>query len=300
MKHLLFFQRIILLVVVFLIIDFILSVILINGLNKYYGFTKDPEILISGSSMVMSGFNKRETESITSKQVSVYAHEGVSVSDRYVMINHFFSMFPSSVRTVIYEVNPVLFSNIETSDNSYTIFYPYMDNKAVDRYIKEKAGLTDYYLNNIIRTKRFDSRLIVNIAKGYLGIYDDVKTNTLDTVAIIQMREQTGKVNVKLEKANLRIFENTIDTIRSHNASIILVMMPMYYLKLQTFNKDGYNSLCQYLENYCLTRKEVNFLNLNENDIIMNADYFSDPLHFNRRGQRQITNLMGSYLNRQK
>lgn len=284
------------LAVIFIIIDFVLSVILINGLNKYYGFTEDPEILINGSSMVMSGFNRQELENEEGMQISFYAHEGVSIRDRYVMINHFFSMYPKGVRTIIYEVNPVLFSSIETSDNSYTIFYPYMDDRAVDRYVKEKAGIKDYYLNKIIRTKRFDSRLIVNIVKGYLGLYNDIKTNTLDAAAVIQLGEQKGKVNIRMENANLRIFENTMDTIRSHHASIILVMMPVYYMKLQTFNNDGYNSLCQYLENYCKGTKEVKFLNLNEDDLIMDAGYFSDPLHFNVYGQRKITSILGSYL----
>jgi hypothetical protein len=246
--------------------------------------------------MAMSGFNREEIGNQTKMQIATYTHEGVSINDRYAMIEHFYQKYPVGVKTVVYEVNPVLFSNISTAENVYTIFYPYLDDKTINKYIKEKTSIKEYYTHKIIRTKRFDSRLIRFIMMGYLSKYDNLKTNALDTAALLPLIAQKGKTEVIMEQSNIIVFENTMDLIRSHNSSIVLVMMPMYYIKLQTFNSEGYRLLCNYFKVYCSSRQDVKFLDLNQNSIIFNANYFSDQLHFNVYGQRHITNLISSYL----
>lgn len=296
MNHKVFIKRSLLLLSLFIFMDFLISIVLLNGLNKYYGINRRPDILINGSSMAMSGFNRSEIENLTKENVALYSHEGVSVYDREAMISHFYHMFPEGVKAVIYEVSPVMFSNIKTAENVYTIFYPYMDDKAIDRYIKEKAGISEYYIHKIIRTKRFDSRLIPNVIKGYLGKYDNLKTNTLDPEALLPLIDQQDKKAVIMAESSIEVFENTIDMIRAHNSDVVLVMMPMYFIKYRTFNAEGYEKLCDYFEEYCSTRKGVEFLDLNQDSIIFNAKYFSDELHFNVYGQRCITDIISSYL----
>jgi hypothetical protein len=296
MKPAVFFKRAFLIIIMFFLCDLLISLVLINGLNKYYGFDQKPEILINGSSMAMSGFNRTDIQSITSSHVATYAQEGVSVSDRYEMINHFFHMFPQGVKTVIYEVNPVIFSNAKSAENVYTHFFPYMDDKSIDNYVKENAGTREYFANKIIRTKRFESRVIRLIVQGYLGNYDNIKTNTFDTATLTSFEEQRGEAEVVLEKSNIEIFEETMGLIRSHNSNIILIMMPMYYLKFQTFNNDGYRVLSNYFEDFSSSHEGINFIDLNRDSLIYSSEYFSDPLHFNVYGQRQITGIVGPHI----
>lgn len=296
MKPTVFFKRLFLLLMLFFLCDLLVSLVLTNGLNKYYGFDQKPEILINGSSMVMSGFNRTDIESISSNNVAIYAQEGVSVSDRYEMINHFFHMFPGGVKTVIYEVNPVIFSNTKSAENVYTHFFPYMDDRDVDMYIKENATAKEYYVNKIIRTKRFESRLFRFIIQGYLGTFDNVKTNTLDTTALWPLEKQKGVTDVIILESNIEVFESTMRLIRSHNSEVILIMMPMYYLKFETFNNDGYQLLDNYFKNFSLSNEGIRFIDLNKDRMIYNSHYFSDPLHFNVYGQRQITAIVGPYI----
>lgn len=296
MKHWIFIKRCLILIVFFFILDFIISIILIKGLNKNYGFGKHPDILINGSSMSLSGFNKNEIEKSTGKSIATYSHEGVSVIDRYAMIKHFFHLYPKGIQTVVYEINPILLSNVSSAENVYTLFYPYMDDKTIDNYIKERAGAREYYINKIIRTKRFDARLIRSIIMGYLGKYENIKTNSLDSPSLLPLIAKKGMIEIALKNTNIEVFESTMNLIRSHNADIILVMMPMYYIKLNTFHNDDYKKLCMYLEDYCSSREDIKFLDLNQDSIIYNASYFSDPLHFNVYGQEQITNIVSAYL----
>lgn len=296
MKHLDFFKRCLILFLVFIFSDFLISIVLINGLNKFYGFSKKPEILFNGSSMTMSGFNRKDIESITGKQIATYAQEGVSVIDRNAMIIHFFQMYPDGVKTVVYEVNPLLFSQVRTAKNVYTNFYPYMDDKIIDRYIKENAVTEEYYTNKFIRTKRFESRLIRLILMGYLGKYDNLKTNTLDTASLLPLKKQKVKTEVIMDQSSIDVFERTMELISTHNSNIVLVMMPMYYIKLQSFSSNGYGNLIRYLNDYSSVKKNIKFLNLNQDSIVYNPGYFSDQLHFNVYGQNKITNIISSYL----
>lgn len=294
--HKTFFIKMMLFSILFIFLDFVISVLLLSGLKKYYGFDKDPEILINGSSMAMSGFNRTELELSTNETVANYSHEGVSVEDRQAMINYFFHENAKGVKTVIYEVSPLIFSDERTADNVYTIFFPYLDDKFIDNYVKEKASKKEYYINKIIRTKRFDSRLVRLIIFGYIKKFDNLKTNKLDTSILEPTASIRGKNRVNLEKSKIEIFENTIDLIRSHNSSIILVMMPMYHIKFHSFSSTEYDILCKYFMDFCSSREGIEFLDLNQDSLIYNSDYFSDQLHFNVYGQEQITRIISSYL----
>jgi hypothetical protein len=291
-----FLKRAALLTILFFLLDLIISVILSHGLNKYRGINERPDILINGSSMSLSAFDKVEIERLTRLKIAHYSHEGASIDARLAMIDYFFRKNPSSLKTVIYEVNPLIFSSVQTADNVYTIFYPYLDDRFMDRFVKERASKREYLTNKIIRTKRFDSRVIPDVLRGYISSYKNIRTATLDTVMILPLAEQWDMTEVLMEKSKIDVFEITMQAINSHKCEIILVMMPMYHYKFRTFNRDGYNRLCEYFENYSLSHQHITFLDLNQDSIINNSKYFSDPLHINVNGQQIISQIIGTYL----
>lgn len=296
MGSIIFVRKVIVLVFLFLLFDFLLSLFLLSGLNKYFGFRNNPEIVINGSSMSMAGFNREEISFKTKRAVAAYAMEGVSVFERQAMLRHFFQMYPQGVKVVVYEVNPLIFSSVKIAENVYTSFYPYMDDITIDDFIKSSSDLTDYWIHKIIRTSRFDSRLIRLILMGYLNKFDNLKTNQLDPSSISQLIDQKGEVEIQMEQDNIEVFENTINLIHSNHAKTILVMMPMYYAKLETFNSDDFRKLCGYFEDFSSKKENISFMNLNQDSLIYNSGYFSDPLHFNVYGQSKITDLVSSFI----
>ena len=295
-----FFKKVLFLLTIFILGDFVLSVILNYGLNKYYGINQDPDILINGSSMAMSGFNRSDIEAMTGKSVASYCHEGVTVTERYQMIKHFFHMNPDGLDLIIYEVNPVIFSGIETAENIHTIFYPYMDDQYIDSFVRSHADIKEYWVHKIIRTKRFDSRLLSTVIRGYLSNFENVKTNEIDINSLRPLIQQKDKVPVRMNDSLVETFEKTMHLIEARGVRVIIVMMPMYHIKLQTFNKIEYEFLCNYFTEFCSNREYLDFLNLNMDSIIHDTKYFADPLHFNVNGQNYITNVLGSYLVDQK
>jgi hypothetical protein len=296
MNRITFIYKIAILVILFFVLDYLISCGLIIGLNKYYGFHQKPEVLINGTSIAMSGFNRRDIEGRTSLRTASYSHEGVSVDERFEMIDHFFQENPNSVKVVIYEVNPVIFSVNKIADNVYTIFYPYMDNKSIDKFVNERAGKKEYYIHKLVRTSRFDSRLLRLVVSGYSGNYNNLKKNRLDTASLVQLIALKDKSQVIMDSQKIKVFGNTMDLIIANNSRILLVMMPMYYHKLQTFNSTELEGLNKYFERFSKAHKDITFLNLNQDSLVRDANLFSDPLHFNLYGQQKISGIISSYL----
>ena len=82
--------------------------------------------------------------------------------------------------------------------------------------------------------------------------------------------------------------------IRSHNANVILVMMPLYYLKYQTFNFDDMATFYRYIDLYVTSNEGIVFIDLNKDSLNMDKALFYDPIHFNTLGQRKLTEIISS------
>jgi hypothetical protein len=269
---------------------------MLKGLNKFYGFDTKPAILINGSSMTLSGFNKSDIEKQLNQKVAIYAKEGVGVEDRYAMLEQFFSEHPGSVKTVIYEINPLLFSSKMTAANVYTVFYPYIDNNAINDYIKKRAGVSDYLIHKYCRAARYDALTVNFVLKGYMNNYDNFKTTTLNTETSYFPEEETGKVVIENNPGKIDVFKKTMYLLKMNKAEVVLVMMPVYYQKQATFDSSAYNKLVSFYKNYTALNKNVTYLDLNTGSLSHNAMLFSDVLHLNREGQKKITELVSGLL----
>lgn len=299
MKASVFFKRLIILAVLLLLIDFSISKILLVGLEKYYGFGQNAEIFINGSSMTGAGIDKNSIELETQNQVVIFARFGASVDDRFAMINYFYSEYPKSAKTVIYEVNPLLFSGISTADNVYTLFYPFMDNSAIDEYIKAESSVRDYYMHKWLRTTRYDVSLFNLSVKGYLGAYSNIKTTVLDTTKLSNLKQHEGEMEVSMNPNKIAVFENTMKILSGNGAKVYLVMMPIYYLKNQTFDSVGLQKLYDFYEHYQATHENIVFKNFNQGEFSTRFEFFSDPLHLNREGQKELTKSIIDELGKQ-
>ena len=289
MSSRIFFLRLVVFLLIFFAIDLVTSSFMLNGLNKFYGFNGKPAILINGSSMSLSGFNKSEIEKQLQTRVAIYAKEGVGVEDRHAMLQQFFSNRSQAVKTVIYELNPLLFSKTLTAANVYTIFYPFMDNKAIDKYIKNRAPAKEYFAHKFFRSSRFDA-LTINLAvKGYMDKYENFKTNAIDPATAYFTTKDAGKVKVEMSPEKLSVFEQSLKLVKENNARVVLVMMPIYYQKRATFDSSSYQKLDSYFRQLSGAGTNISYLDLNKPEITRNALLYSDVLHLNRDGQNSVT-----------
>ena len=121
--------------------DYALFKFLELGLRSFYGFDKKPEVLINGSSMSLADFNVSQIEQRLNKDVINYSKNGVSLEDRIAMVKHFYNEVKTdSNLTIIFEVNPMLFSEKFTAENVYLLFLPFMDDPNIEQMIKTNSG----------------------------------------------------------------------------------------------------------------------------------------------------------------
>ena len=293
-----FIKRLVFFIIIFVLVDYCISNFLLNGINKYFGLDSHPEILINGSSMILAGFDKTEIERLTSKNIALYSRPGVSLADRSVMIEHFFDIYPDNVEVVIFEVNPLIFSNRFSSENVYTLFYPYIDNPAIDTFIRNRADQKEYFSHKYIRSLRFDIQLVKSSINGYLNNYSNIKTLILDTNSLEGLRGSRNSVEIEIDEDKRKLFERTIELIQNHGAEVILINMPMYSLKFNTFKSSDYNNYISYFESYSDNNDNMLFIDLNTPSFNNESKYFSDPLHLNHNGEKALSKKITEVLNK--
>jgi hypothetical protein len=297
MSIFLWLKRLMVFIVLFFLIDFGISTALLPGLNKYFGLNTNAKILLNGSSMSLAGFNKAKIETDTNKSVAFYSRNGVSLEDRKTMLEHYFNTTTQKTDIVVLEINPLLFSKRFTAANVYMLFLPFMDDPAMDEFVKSKTTFKDYCVRKWIRTSRYNIDLFSLSLKGYLGMYENKKTQVLDDNALEGLKSEVNSVPVEFDKNKAELFNKTIVLAKSHSKKIILVNMPIFESKMKTFKSKEYQVFIAFIKEFVIKNQNILFLDLNQPDITANPNLFSDPLHVNVEGQVKASNALVQFIN---
>jgi hypothetical protein len=289
-------KKAILFCLLFFLIDYGVSSVLLTGLNRYFGLDSNADILLNGSSMTLAGFDKIKIENATKKNVAFYSRNGVSLEDRSTMLKHFFNKSSKKTSIVVLEVNPLLFSKKFTAANVYRLFLPFMDDSAIDEFVKSKTTLKDYWVRKIIRTSRYDIDLFSLALKGYMGAYENKKTQVLDVNALDGLREKANSLPVEFNPERVALFKETIELVKRSSDHIVLVNMPIFDTKMKTFKADEYQAFLSFFIDYAKNHRDFYFLDLNRQQIISNPNLFSDPLHVNVEGQTKVSEALVQFL----
>lgn len=127
----------------FICIDRGMGWVLNTGLEDYFGLNQHSEVLLIGHSHLMLAIDKEELEAGIGRKVSKYCREGVNVFDRYEMVKQYLrSSYSDSLKVVLYGVDQFMFTGKGLSENSYKLFYPFMDEDNMNEYIRRS---TDHY-----------------------------------------------------------------------------------------------------------------------------------------------------------
>jgi hypothetical protein len=275
-------------VILFLLVDYSLSLLLTSGLKKYYGLNKPAKILLIGHSHTMLGLNKNLMEEELHCNVAKYAVEGANVRDRLAMIKHFLHINGDSVKIITYDVDPTFLTGSGISKNSYTLFYPFMDDPYIEEYIrKEKPKKIDFLIKKYLRTSRFDDLNLNGALRGHLGFYSNVKVGTIDTLAFKKRIANNDFVRITFDKDLKTDFEETLKYLSNKNIKIVLLFLPTLDI-LNKAEPEKYNKALTLLYEYSKKYQNVYFFNYN-NEYSKKSELFYDSVHLNPKGNRIIT-----------
>lgn len=277
----------VLFMIIFLIVDHLAALMIEHGLKKYYGIDTNAEILINGSSQIMLGFDKQKIQDKTGLRVAKYTREGVNISDRYIMINHFLRNKPDSLKVVVYSTDQFLFTGEDLSVNSYTLFYPFMDDPKISEYIKQNSrNWYEYYIRKYIKCTRFDLLLINSSIRGYRGDWSNKKSGTVNLEELIN-NIKTGKVRkINSAPANVEVFNKTMQLLLERRVKVILLYIP-YVDKLE-YNDLKRAEVIALFRKFADSNQNVCFVDLTS-ELASHHQWYFDPNHLNPEGQKVAT-----------
>jgi hypothetical protein len=278
----------------FFIADFLVAYFLGCGLKKYYGIENSAQILVNGASQVMLAVDKDLIERETGMRVAKYTREGVNISDRELMIHHFFSEKKSSAKIVVYGVDQFLFTDEGMSENSYTIFYPFMDNKEISDYIHTYTKEWYVYkIHQYIRCSRFDLYLVNSAIRGFLGDWSNKKKGEVN-ISSLKSNIANGSVRKINSKAtNIATFQKTMQFLESKNITVVLLYIP--YVDILENNDSKMQETKNIFKKYSSDHPAVRFIDLTYPASSEHSWYF-DPNHLNPKGQKELTEIVISEL----
>lgn len=276
-------------ILIFFVADNIINWAMMRGVNNYYGLNQPSEILLIGHSHLMLATDKKRLEDQLGMKVSKYCREGVNVTDKKTMVEHFLnSADADSLRYVLYGVDLATFTGDGLSQNSYKLFYPFIDDMFVDSYIRTQSAPLDYWLHKLVKTTRFsDDGLKNSTVRGWFGNWDNLKTNVIDIEVYKRKLANGDERSIQMNEELISQFKETIKILVDQNITVILVNTPTLDL-LNEYEPEKYQKIIDWYHQYADKNDNVIFWDFNPE---YQSDYsiFSDRLHLNQKGQKVIT-----------
>lgn len=270
-------------------IDTLVDQFMIRGVKTYYGLNQHADLLLVGHSHLMLATDKTRLENELGLRVSKYCREGVNVSDRQIMVDHFLnSGYADSLKTVLYGVDLCTFTGEGLSKNSYKLFYPFMDDSHVDAYIRTQAPCDDYWLHKLLRSSRYNDEGVKNSAlRGWFRTWSNFKNNRIDIETYRLKLANGDERHIRMNSELIEQFRQTVSALTSRGIRVILVNTPTLDL-LNDFEPEKYETMMAWFRTFADNDPLVEFWDFNP-DYSSDYEIFSDRLHLNRRGQEVIT-----------
>ena len=291
---------ILLAVVIFVAADWALDLAMMRGVNNYYGLNQNSDVLLIGHSHLMLATDKQRLEKETGLKVSKYCREGVNVTDRETMIDHFLhNGHADSLKTVLYGVDLYTFTGSGLSKNSYQLFYPFIDNADVDKYLRKEASPTDYWLHKLVRSTRFNNDGLKNsVWRGWADNWDNFKTNTLDAEAYGKRIAKNGAQRPELNDTLISTFKRSVDNLTKRGVKVVLVNTPTIDILNKATGED-YERVMNVYREMADKNPLIDFWDFNPK-YAGDHSIFSDAIHLNTKGQEIVTTELIERLNNQK
>ena len=289
MRHL---KGILFIVVIFFACDFVVERVMKHGVDEMYGLNQYADVLLIGHSHLMLATDKQQMEHDLGMKVSKYTREGVNVSDRKMMIQQYLdSGYGDSLKVVLYGVDLCTFTGEGLSANSYKLFYPFMDDAKIGRYIREQGGAQDYWLHKLVRTTRYNDDAMKNgVARGWLHNWSNMKSGVIDIEAYKQQLARGGERHIEMNPELMAEFCETVEMLTSRGVKVALVNTPTLDL-LNAYEPDRYQMMVNWFQQYADSLDLVEYWDFNP-EYSHRHELFYDRIHLNVQGQQVISPLI--------
>lgn len=290
------FRQLLLFLMFLFVCDRVAGMLLLHGLEKYYGLANPAEVLLAGYSHMVLGVDKVLLENELGRPVAKYARAGATLSDREIMIKHYLSRNPNSVQVVVFGVDSRLFSQEGLSSNSYRLFFPYMDDSTISAYLqKEVPSLREYYLHKLLHTSRYSDVTLGLAIRGHRNDWGNYKHGKVNIKRLKYELKEGKHQKVMFYPEQLKIFKRILSFLREQGIEVILAYIPT----IDIYNADEPEKHKHAIDIF----KSVATENVGIHYVDYNPGYsnrhelFHDHVHLNAKGQELITNELINDIN---
>lgn len=279
--------RLIVALATFFIVDYTGHKMLKYGLDKGMGLNEHSKVLIVGHSQLMMGLDKSMIEETLECKVTKHTRTGVGIGVRMMMTDMYIdSKYSDSLKCAVLAVDPFSFNDEGLSQNSFMLFYPWMDDSYVDEFIRRSTDNVTFWGHKIFRLSRYSDDLIKQSFRGWKNDDRNYKTTYL-TDEIYERGKDKWERPIKFNQPLMHNLEETINHITSKGIHVVLLQSPSYY-KLTENQQEKYKKILDYFQSLTNKFPLVSFIDY---DQIYNrqSNLFFDPLHLNVEGQELMT-----------
>lgn len=282
-----------LLLILFATGDYLVFTTLKRGMDNYYGMDKEAKVLCVGHSHTVLGIDAERLEEELHVPVAKYATSGANTLDRYWMIRQFVEEHPT-VRYVTYDVDPRLFDSEGLSSASYTLFLPYIENEAINSYIKTETTWQEYFSSTVVRTSRFRDQTINIALRGLLHKAENKKSTQVRIEDYAHYIEHERQRKIRINPESVDRFKKTVAYLTEKGIAVYLVFLPVTDL-LNSADPENQEKVVQIFRDMAAENVRVRFLDYNES-FAHRYDLFYDLRHLNGAGNEIMTGLLAAQL----
>ncbi len=289
------FLRVLLFIAILFVFDFIISLVLLKGIERFYGLRGDADVLMIGHSHLMLAVDKVTLEEESGLTVAKYTREGVNMADRRVMAEQYFDICSEPPETVILSIDPWLFSGEGLSLNSWKLFLPFMDDRGVNSYVRSSAKKLDYYRYKILRSGRFNAQLLNASTRGWLKNWDNLKFGVVDTVRYNSEEALRGFRPITFSRELMDDFSATLDFLNRRNTRVLLLNTPVWQPLINAQKPEYERSMFiidSLAREHCPDAEIVDLVP----EFAHRTELFFDPIHMNPEGQRVVTEALAEWI----
>ena len=268
----------------YLVVSLIMTSFFNFFLDRYYGINSGSSVGIVGHSQIMLALNKKSIEEDLNVSIAKFTVEGCKEYDKNRMIQILLES-NRSIETIIYAVDPWMFTEEGLSSNSKTLLLPFLPFNGGRQWLKQNFELGERIQYYCLPLTRYNEVNLNGVRRGYLGQWENLKRDTISTRNLENQLDNHIWRSINSSDTLKKAFEMNLNMIGKKN--IILVNTPTHHL-YNNQERTKYREEISYFERITNENDNIYFVDL-ASEFEGNEVLYYDAVHLNNYGQQLVT-----------
>lgn len=270
-----------------LVADRVVDVVLLQGLQRYFGLNGEARVLCIGHSRSQLGIDETQLAADLGVPVAKYTMDGVGIREREAMIRFALRRLPH-VRVVVYDVGDTTLSGLDLGANVYRLMLPFMQDPVAAGIVrKEGPGPLTLLAYRLLHTLRYDEATLNRSVRGWLGVRENFKMDRLNEELMRDQISGNRFRRVRVDPDALRVLTRTVESVTDRGNAVLLWHPPTIDL-LDDVDHERRRNVRNIYRNMQTENPLLHYVEY-VSEFRGRHDVFYDAIHVNSKGRKEIT-----------